>query len=98
MTEKMRQHRFFDEAGEDDFSGDTQFDPGLIELYADRSEVMFHDVQFFPGAVHAPLADLRTLPDNIKAKMYLMHYSDDWSNHNIADFAGWTNQGVRYIF
>jgi ribonuclease BN (tRNA processing enzyme) len=80
------------------FSGDTQFDPDLIDLYAGRSEVMFHDVQFFPGAIHAPLDDLRTLPAEIKAKMHLMHYSDDWSDHNIDEFGGWTQQGVRYIF
>ncbi|MDO8668793.1 MAG: MBL fold metallo-hydrolase [Candidatus Buchananbacteria bacterium] len=79
-------------------SGDTQFDPELIDLYGDRSEVMFHDVQFFPGAVHAPLNDLKTLPDKIKAKMYLMHYADTWPEQDITGFAGWAEQGVRYIF
>lgn len=79
-------------------SGDTQFDPELIDLYHDRSEVMFHDVQFFPGAVHAPLQDLQSIPAEIKAKMHLMHYSDDWEKYDISDFAGWTKQGVRYIF
>ena len=79
-------------------SGDTQFDPDLIYMYADRSEVMFHDVQFFPGAVHAPLEDLKTLPPEIKRKMYLFHYSDDWKKQDIKDFGGWCEQGVRYIF
>lgn len=79
-------------------SCDTQFDRELIDLYSEISEVMFHDVQFFPGAVHAPLNDLKSLPDNIKRKMFLMHYSDDWEKYNIDDFAGWTQQGVRYIF
>lgn len=79
-------------------SGDTQFDPDLIRLYADRSEIMFHDVQFFPGAVHAPLEDLKTLPPEIKKKILLVHYSDDWRNQDIHDFAGWAEQGVRYIF
>ncbi|OQX27752.1 MAG: hypothetical protein BWK80_03720 [Desulfobacteraceae bacterium IS3] len=79
-------------------SGDTQFDPDLIHLYADRSEVMFHDVQFFPGAVHAPLQDLKTLAPEIKQKMYLVHYSDDWKNQDISGFAGWCEQGVSYIF
>ena len=79
-------------------SGDTQFDRQLIALYAEQSEAMFHDVQFFPGAVHAPLADLKTLPSDIKAKMHLMHYADNWPAQDISDFAGWAKQGVRYIF
>ncbi len=79
-------------------SGDTQFDKSLLDLYADRSEVMFHDVQFFPGAVHAPLTDLKTLPGDIKERMYLIHYSDNWTDQDISDFAGWCRQGIRYIF
>lgn len=79
-------------------SCDTRFDPDLIEMYADRSEVMFHDVQFFPGAVHAPLAELKTLPTAIKEKMHLMHYADNWRDQNIKDFAGWAQQGITYIF
>lgn len=81
------------------FSGDTRFDKELIDLYADKSEVMFHDVQFFgPGGVHAPLADLKNLPWNIKSKMFLMGYSDDWVNQSIADFADWTWPGHIYQF
>ena len=79
-------------------SMDTRFDRELIEHYEERSEVMFHDVQFFPDAVHAPLADLRTLPSHVKEKMHLMHYSDDWEKQDIRGFAGWTQQGVRYVF
>lgn len=80
------------------FSGDTKFDKELIDLYSEKSEWMFHDVQFFPGAVHAPLGDLKTLPGSIKQKMYLVHYADTYDKQDIADFAGWTKQGVRYIF
>jgi ribonuclease BN (tRNA processing enzyme) len=79
-------------------SMDTRFDLDLINEYKDRSSVMFHDVQFFPGAVHAPLADLRTLPADVKAKMHLMHYADNWQAQDITGFAGWTEQGVRYVF
>lgn len=80
------------------FSGDTKFDPALIELYADRSEMMFHDVQFFPGAVHAPLANLHTLPGEIKSKMLLHHYADNYQDQNIEGFAGYAQQGVQYFF
>lgn len=68
---------------------------------------MFHDVQFFPGAVHAPLADLKTLPKDVKEKMSLIHYADDYKKQDILsgtsenDFcngAPFTIQGCRYIF
>jgi len=80
------------------FSGDTRFDPDLIDIYGERSEIMFHDVQFFPGAVHAPLSDLKTLPDEVKEKMHLVHYADNWRDQDISGFAGWTQQGVVYRF
>ncbi len=79
-------------------SMDTRFDPALIEEYADRSSIMFHDVQFFPGAVHDPLADLKTLPEEVKAKMHLVHYADNFDQQDITGFGGWAKQGVRYIF
>ncbi|MCP4756143.1 MAG: MBL fold metallo-hydrolase [Proteobacteria bacterium] len=80
------------------FSGDTQFDPDLIDQYAEKSEFMLHDVQFFNGGVHPSLEDLKTLPAEIKKKMHLMHYNDEWANYDISDFAGWWEQGARYIF
>lgn len=78
-------------------SVDTRFDPELLDIYSD-AVCMFHDVQFFPGAVHAPLDELKTLPDDVKEKMLLMHYSDDWRKQNIDGFAGWTKAGVTYRF
>ena len=80
------------------YSADTRFDPALIGQYAPDAEVMFQDVQFFPGAVHAPLEDLKGLPQKVKDKMYLVHYADNWRDQDIADFAGWTQQGVIYEF
>lgn len=80
------------------FSGDTKFDLDLIDMYASKAEVIYHDVQFFPGAVHAPLDDLRKLPAEIKSKMFLVHYADTYDAQNVQGFAGWTQQGVRYCF
>lgn len=80
------------------FSGDTKFDLNLINDYKDRSEILFHDCSFNPNPVHADLKSLRTLPDEIKQKMYLMHYSEDFEKYNIDDFAGLAKSGVRYIF
>ena len=76
-------------------SGDTKFDRPLLDMY-EHAEVMFHDVQFFPGAVHTPLEDLRKLPQYMKGKMYLMHYADNWETQDITGFAGWAKQGVLY--
>jgi len=85
------------------FSSDSQFDPELVRYYDQQCghrhvEHFFHDVQFFPGAVHAPLADLKTLPADIKKNMTLMHYSDDWGKQDISDFAGWAQEGAAYRF
>jgi ribonuclease BN (tRNA processing enzyme) len=81
------------------FSCDSQFDPALVQHYADKgAEWFFHDVQFFPGAVHAPLADLKTLPASIRERMWLVHYADNWRDQEIEGFAGWARQGMRYIF
>ncbi|MFT5130981.1 MAG: ribonuclease BN (tRNA processing enzyme) [Rhodothermales bacterium] len=79
-------------------SCDTKYDRPLIDQYAPMSSVMFHDVQFHSGSVHAPLSDLRSLSPAIKSKMHLMHYSDDWEQQDIADFAGWAQQGLVYEF
>jgi len=77
-------------------SCDTKFDIDLINMYADSSTVMFHDVQFFDGGVHAPLNELKKLPAEIKEKMYLMHYGDNWESQDITGFAGLTQQGIIY--
>lgn len=78
-------------------SCDTRFDPDLITLYR-HAEYMFHDVQFFPGAVHAPLADLHTLDDEVKSKMELIHIADNWSDQDITGFAGFAQQKTIYRF
>jgi len=79
-------------------SCDTKCDPDLLEIYK-HAECFFHDVQFFPGAVHAYLDELREkVPDDIKKRMHLMHYADNWRDQDITGFAGWTKQGVKYNF
>ncbi len=80
------------------FSADSRFDLELIGHYADRSEYMFHDVQFFPGGVHANLDELKTLSDEVKARMFLTHYGDNWAEQDISGFAGLTQEGVSYKF
>jgi ribonuclease BN (tRNA processing enzyme) len=62
------------------FSGDTRFDHELVEDVMNHFpiEIAFHDVQFFPGGVHASFDELCTLPDSFKAKCFLMHYPDTY--------------------
>ncbi len=80
------------------YSGDTKFDPDLIASYSDRAEVLFHDASRTPVQVHAWIENLRTLPEDVRRKMYLAHYQDDVSDSDAADFAGLAKQGVIYRF
>jgi len=87
------------------FSGDTKFDPALVADFTQRFpiETIFHDCQFFPpGGVHASIDELKTLPEDIKAKTLLMHYGDDWEKHEAkvleAGFEGLARQWVYYDF
>ncbi len=79
-------------------SGDTKFDTKLIKKYSDKSEIIFHDASFFPNPVHASVQELKTLNSEVKKKIYLMHYGDDWKNYDASDFGGLVKQGYRYIF
>jgi len=79
-------------------SGDTKFDSDLINFYNDRAETIFHDASFTPNAVHSSVGELRTLPDKIKKKMYLMHCSDNWEEQDISGFGGIVRQGSTYEF
>jgi L-ascorbate metabolism protein UlaG (beta-lactamase superfamily) len=86
------------------FTSDTRFDPDLIEYYNKRFsiEMIFHDCQFYTGGVHAGLEELNALPADVKAKIILCHYGDNWESYEtkIADygFAGLARQHVFYRF
>ena len=93
-------------------SGDTMFDKDYPMSFSKISEAMFHDCQMFQGGVHASYRQLMTLPEEVRAKMYLYHYNDNWDNPKtwveasdnftgdpIKDgFLGWTEQQVAYDF
>ena len=82
------------------FSGDTRFDPELITWLEKQFKIdyIFHDCQAFTGGVHAALSELETFPAATKEKMYLCHYSDNFSNFDAKahGFAGLTERGVYY--
>jgi hydroxyacylglutathione hydrolase len=72
------------------YSADTRFDPQLLNhVHAERNcSYILHDCQLYgPETVHATLPQLLTLPAEIQAKMFLMHYGD-----NMEDFMGRTGK------
>ncbi len=86
------------------FTGDTLYDPDLIYDFDGMFglEAIFHDCQFFTGGVHASWEELAQLSPNIKAKMYLTHYGDNWEEFEpqimAQGFAGLAEQFVLYQF
>ncbi|WP_428770791.1 MBL fold metallo-hydrolase [Treponema sp. HNW] len=85
------------------FSGDTRFDPDLFDFILRRYpgiEWIFHDCQFFSGGVHASYEELKTLPEDVKRKMFLCHYGDGMDKFNASQdgFAGFTERGCYYGF
>lgn len=86
------------------FTSDTRFDRDLVENYDAEFnlEAIFHDCQFFTGGVHASLEELKDLPADIKKKLYLTHYGDNWEDFEgkIKEygFAGLAKQHVHYVF
>jgi ribonuclease BN (tRNA processing enzyme) len=86
------------------FTSDTRFDPELLTEFDARYnlEIIFHDCQFFRGGVHASLEELNQLPENLKQKIVLMHYGDNWEQYveqaRSAGFHSFAKQHHRYIF
>jgi hypothetical protein len=85
------------------FTSDTKFDPDLILGFIEKIpgiEVIFHDCQFYKGGVHAGYEELLSLPAEIKSKMFLTHYGDNYSNFNPEKdgFLGFALQATYYDF
>jgi ribonuclease BN (tRNA processing enzyme) len=76
------------------YTADMRFDAGLLTslLAEERAETILHDCQFeAPGAVHACLDELLTLPPDIQEKVWLMHYGDA-----MEDYRGKTGK-MRFV-
>ncbi len=83
------------------FTADTRFDPDLFSLIEKRFpkiDTIFHDCQLFTGGVHASYQELLTLPLEIRKKMYLCHYGDNYEKFSPENdgFAGFAKQGHYY--
>lgn len=85
------------------FPSDTRFDLEMLNWMLEKYpkiEYIFHDCQFYTGGVHASYDELKTLPDDIRKKIILCHYGD---NFNTLDpkadgFYGFAKQGHFYNF
>lgn len=74
---------------------DTQFAPASIVTFYQQADVILHDCEIGPikSGVHAHYDDMRNLPPEHKAKMWLYHYGDGKKPDAVADgFAGWVKQ------
>lgn len=85
------------------FPSDTRFDKDMI-LYLlkkfPKIEYIFHDCQFYTGGVHASYDELKTLPDDIRQKVILCHYGDNFDPYTPEKdgFYGFAKQGCYYNF
>jgi ribonuclease BN (tRNA processing enzyme) len=57
------------------YSADTMFDPALIE-WLSAADLIVHETH--PAPTHTPYAELARLPADLRAKMRLIHYPDDF--------------------
>lgn len=68
-------------------TGDTQFCPSAIKDFYNQSDIIIQDCETAPykSGVHANYEDLKTLDENTKKKMALIHYQDNivGENHEI---------------
>lgn len=80
---------------------DTQFVPDQLSQFYRDCDIIFQDCETsaFPSGLHAHYEQLKTLPDEIRAKMWLYHYQDGSLPDAVADgFAGFANKGQTFEF
>lgn len=70
---------------------DTQFAPNQLSAFYNQVDIIFHDCETaYKSGVHSHYMDLKTLPENVKNKMFLYHYNDGQKPDCKDDgFAGW---------
>ena len=62
-------------------TGDTQFNPNQIIDFYNEADIIIQDCETLPmemkSGVHANYGELQTLPEEIKQKMFLVHFGDN---------------------
>jgi len=84
-------------------TSDTQFAPAQLKDFIADADVVFHDCETAPFAsgVHAHYEDLKGLPKEQKAKMYLYHWNGDAEglpNAKQDGFADFVAKGQVFAF
>jgi ribonuclease BN (tRNA processing enzyme) len=80
---------------------DAQFQPEQSLPYYQKADYIFQDCEIaaIPSGVHAHYNQLRTLPPEIKAKMWLYHYNSGALPDAVADgFGGFIQPGQQFNF
>jgi ribonuclease BN (tRNA processing enzyme) len=90
------------------FTGDTQFAPEQIKTFYNQADMIIHDCEFLylpdgtpiESGVHAHFEKLKTLPEEIRRKIWLVHYQDSMmSLENLKYVANYFNVlGKGYHF
>jgi len=77
------------------YTADTQFCPTQIKVFYEQSDIIFQDCETAPyySGVHAHYDDLKTLPEETRAKMWLMHYQPCDNDAEADGFAGFIQKG-----
>lgn len=86
---------------------DCQYSPeASMKAFYQEADHVFHDCETSPfkSGVHANYADLKTLPAEMKSKMWLYHYQDnvidafdEWNDRAITDgFRGFIKTGAMF--
>ena len=57
------------------YSSDTAFDPELI-AFLEPADLIIHETNF--GPAHTPYSALASLPEELRARMRLIHYADSF--------------------
>lgn len=82
------------------FTGDTRYDPELLERFGDGMETIFHDSQSFTGGVHASYDELKQAPKHMRERMLLMHLDDGMVSKTpkIDGFLGLAQDGMSVVY
>jgi len=85
------------------FTADSQYDLEMLTSFMESIptiDTIFHDCQLFKGGVHASYQELMELPPEIKSKIILTHFGDNYSTFSPEKdgFYGYAKQGCYYNF
>ena len=84
-------------------TSDTQFAPSQIRDFIKSADIVFHDCETVPyeyaSGVHAHYEELKSLPEELKSKMWLYHWNGSYDKLPDAEadgFLGFVQQGQEF--